>query len=108
MELRGLLVSCKHEVVLVIVKTIALASGNDHVAEVVSVDDLERSNAMSREGLEIVLGLIEVVVAYSRVGVVLGRLAIHLEGFDICTISLAVKAIVDDGELRVILLILQH
>ena len=90
MKLRRLLVSREHQIVLVIVESVALASRDDHIAEIVSVNDFERSNSVSGEGLQVVLGLLQVVVADCSVCIVLGRLTVHLEGFNLSRIGLAI------------------
>lgn len=90
MKLRRLLVSREHQIVLVIVESVALASRDYHIAEIVCVNDFERSHAMGCEGLQVVLGLLQVVVADCRVSVVLGRLTVHLEGFNLSGIGLAI------------------
>ena len=51
---------------------------------------------MGREGLQVVLWVLQMVVADCCVGVVLGWLTVHLEGFYLSGVGLAVEAIIYD------------
>jgi len=72
------------------------------------VDDLKGSHALRSVGLQEVLRGVQVEVAHCGVGGELGGAAIHLEGTDLRVIGLRVDAVVDYGELSVILVLLEH
>lgn len=105
---RGLLVSSQHEVVLVVEEAVGLAHRDDHVAEVVRVDDLEGPDALTRVGLQKVLWSVEVEVAHCCVGVELGWAAIHLEGLDLGVVGVLVDSVIDHSKLSVVLVVLKH
>ncbi len=63
---------------------------------------------MSCVGFEKVFRLIKVEIADCSIGVVLGRLTIHLKGANLCVIVCGIDTIVDHRKLGIIFIILKH
>lgn len=106
---RRWLISSENDVVLIVEYSVTLTNWDDHIAEVVGVRNPERSHSLTGVGLKIVLGGLHMIVANSGISVVLSRLfTIHFKYLDLSVVWIIVKSVVDDCEVAVVLVVLEH